>query len=176
MGVFRARSWFQPGAYFSMHYPNVEKRGVARGPGSLPARGDRQRRLTGLEMPRQLRSAGKNQHVPVIVITVVAAPGAVAGFAVHDVLPKPLDVDTLLDSLLRADVAPSASRTILVVDDDPAALDLMASATATPTVTGSSDRASSSGSRLATEGSRRSPPRRTGCGDSSAARTSRHRS
>ncbi|HUQ07371.1 MAG TPA: response regulator [Kofleriaceae bacterium] len=84
--------------------------------------------MTGLQVLRQLRSAGKNQQVPVIVITVVAEPGAVAGFAVHDVLPKPLDVDTLLESLTRAEVTPSASRSVLVVDDDPAALELMSHA------------------------------------------------
>jgi signal transduction histidine kinase/DNA-binding response OmpR family regulator/HAMP domain-containing protein len=84
--------------------------------------------MTGLEVLRQLRSSGKNQQVPVIVVTVVAEPGAVAGFAVHDVLPKPLDVDHLLESLLRAEVSPSANRTVLVVDDDPASLEIMSHA------------------------------------------------
>jgi signal transduction histidine kinase/DNA-binding response OmpR family regulator/HAMP domain-containing protein len=84
--------------------------------------------MTGLDVLRQLRSTGKNTRVPVIVITVVAEPGAVAGFAVHDVLPKPLDVDVLLDSLLRAEVSPSATRSVLVVDDDPASLEIMAHA------------------------------------------------
>jgi signal transduction histidine kinase/CheY-like chemotaxis protein/HAMP domain-containing protein len=84
--------------------------------------------MTGLEVLRQLRASGKNQHVPVIVITVVAEPGAVAGFAVHDVLPKPFDVDTLLESLQRAEVAPSAGQMILVVDDEPASLELMKNA------------------------------------------------
>src|SRR6185503_13448343 len=43
--------------------------------------------MTGLEVLQRLRE-GKNGDVPVIVVTVVAERGAVAGFAVHDVLAK----------------------------------------------------------------------------------------
>jgi CheY-like chemotaxis protein len=56
---------------------------------------------------------------------VVAERGAVAGFAVHDVLPKPVDGHVVRASLVRAGVSPSPSRTVLVVDDDPTALQLM---------------------------------------------------
>ena len=80
--------------------------------------------MSGIEVLRQLRN-GRHQHVPIIVVTVVAERGAVAGFAVHDVLPKPIDGEVLVAALLRAGVTPSASRTVLVVDDDPAALQLM---------------------------------------------------
>ena len=81
--------------------------------------------VSGLEVLRDIQM-GKNRRVPVVVITVVTERGAVAGFAVHDVLPKPLDSASLLASLDRAGVSPRAGGTVMVVDDDPASLRLMA--------------------------------------------------
>jgi len=82
--------------------------------------------MTGLDVLQRLRE-GPNSAVPVIVITVVAEPGAVAGFAVHDVLAKPLVESALLESLRRADLKPNDKRSVvLVVDDDPASLKVMA--------------------------------------------------
>jgi signal transduction histidine kinase/DNA-binding response OmpR family regulator len=82
--------------------------------------------MTGLDVLRRLRE-GPNGDVPVIVITVVGEPGAVAGFAVHDVLAKPLDEAAVLESLHRAGVRPNGERSVvLVVDDDPASLKVMA--------------------------------------------------
>jgi CheY-like chemotaxis protein/anti-sigma regulatory factor (Ser/Thr protein kinase) len=81
--------------------------------------------MTGLEVLSRLRD-GKNGDVPVIVVTVVAERGAVAGFAVHDVLAKPLSEPALLASLRRAGVRPDGGRTVvLVVDDDVASLKVM---------------------------------------------------
>ncbi|HEY4241322.1 MAG TPA: response regulator [Kofleriaceae bacterium] len=80
--------------------------------------------MTGLEVLRQIRG-GANAKVPVIVITIVAERGSVAGFAVHDILQKPLDSDALLAALVRAGV-PSRNGVVLVVDDDPGSLKLMA--------------------------------------------------
>jgi signal transduction histidine kinase/DNA-binding response OmpR family regulator len=82
--------------------------------------------MTGLDVLQRLRE-GPNGDVPVIVITVVGEPGAVAGFAVHDVLAKPLDEAAVLESLHRAGVRPNGERSVvLVVDDDPASLKVMA--------------------------------------------------
>jgi signal transduction histidine kinase/DNA-binding response OmpR family regulator len=81
--------------------------------------------MTGLEVLQKLR-AGKNGDVPVIVVTVVAERGAVAGFHVHDMLAKPLSDSALLASLKRADVVPDGRNIVLVVDDDPASLKVMA--------------------------------------------------
>jgi len=82
--------------------------------------------MTGLDVLHRLRE-GPNDDVPVIVITVVAEPGAVAGFAVHDVLAKPLDEPALLESLRRGGVTSHGERsTVLVIDDDPASLKVMA--------------------------------------------------
>jgi signal transduction histidine kinase/CheY-like chemotaxis protein len=82
--------------------------------------------MTGLEVLNTLRE-GPNGDVPVIVITVVAERGAVAGFAVHDVLAKPFSENALLESLHRAGLKPNNGRsTVLVVDDDATSLKVMA--------------------------------------------------
>jgi CheY-like chemotaxis protein len=82
--------------------------------------------MPGLEVLDAVRK-GRNDKCPVIVVTVVAEPGAVAGFAIHDVLAKPLDDSALLSSLQRANVMPHGEHSIvLVIDDDPAALRVMA--------------------------------------------------
>jgi CheY-like chemotaxis protein len=81
--------------------------------------------MSGLEVLRAIRAEGKNREVPVLVITVVTDAGAMAGFAVDDFLCKPLDGAALLASLRRARILPEQPGTVLVVDDDPAALTLM---------------------------------------------------
>lgn len=81
--------------------------------------------MSGVQVLRQLRSQGLNRTVPVIVITVVAEPGAVAGFAVHDLLPKPLQKPSLLEALARAELHPNTSDTVLVIDDDHSSRSLM---------------------------------------------------
>jgi len=80
----------------------------------------------GVDVLRGIRASEKNRDVPVIVVTVVTERGAVAGFAVHDILPKPLDSPVLLDSLQRAGVAHESAGPVLVVDDDAWSLKLMA--------------------------------------------------
>jgi signal transduction histidine kinase/CheY-like chemotaxis protein/HAMP domain-containing protein len=80
--------------------------------------------MTGLEVLQRLRD-GKNGAVPVIVLTVVAERGAVAGFEVHDILLKPMDDKALLSSLVRAGVAPDGGIPVMVVDDDLASLKVM---------------------------------------------------
>jgi CheY-like chemotaxis protein len=61
----------------------------------------------------------------VIVVSVAAEHGMVAGFAVHDVLRKPLERDALVVALERAGVRPDRAGGVLVVDDDDGALRLM---------------------------------------------------
>jgi len=80
---------------------------------------------SGLGVLRAIRAQGANRDVPVIVVTVVTEPGSVAGFAVHDILVKPLDENALLDSMRRAGVPPEREGSILVVDDDLNSLKLM---------------------------------------------------
>jgi len=81
--------------------------------------------MSGLDVLREIRADSENRDVPVVVITVVAEAGAVAGFAVSDVLPKPVDADGVRAALLRAGVAPSKSNVVMVVDDDESSLQLM---------------------------------------------------
>ena len=80
--------------------------------------------MTGLEVLGIIQAETKNKHVPIVVITVVTER-ATGGFAVTDVLAKPLDRDALLQTMRRTGVLAPLS-TVLVVDDDPIALKLMA--------------------------------------------------
>jgi PAS domain S-box-containing protein len=77
---------------------------------------------SGLEVLKQIREQGRNPAPRVVVVTVVAERHALAGHLVEDILPKPVDVTSLLTSLRRAGVAPGTSGRVVVVDDDPAAL------------------------------------------------------
>jgi PAS domain S-box-containing protein len=77
------------------------------------------------EVLRGIQAEGHNEGVPVIVLTVVAERGAVAGFNIHDFLVKPVQTEELLASLLRAGLPADGTQTVLVVDDDPSALKIM---------------------------------------------------
>jgi len=81
--------------------------------------------MSGLDLLAILRAEGLARTAPVIVVSVVPDARQIAGFAVHDVLRKPLDRDALLAALDRAGVRPERAGGILVVDDDPGALKLM---------------------------------------------------
>jgi PAS domain S-box-containing protein len=84
--------------------------------------------MSGQEVLQRVRGGGPNRDVPVVVVTIVAERGAVAGFTVQGFLPKPIDSDALLSSLARAGVRPNQQGSVLVVDDDEASLRLMAAA------------------------------------------------
>ncbi|HWB80205.1 MAG TPA: PAS domain S-box protein [Nannocystaceae bacterium] len=81
--------------------------------------------IGGLQLLRRLRGEDPHRAVPVVVVTVVTEQGVAAGFAVHDVLPKPLDGDALIAALARAGVGADVGAPILVVDDDEASRRLM---------------------------------------------------
>ena len=80
----------------------------------------------GADVLADLRKSDRNRDVPVVVITVVADNGAVAGFAVHDILTKPVDASGLISALQRAGITTASTGTVLIVDDDPGSLRLMA--------------------------------------------------
>jgi PAS domain S-box-containing protein len=84
--------------------------------------------MSGQELLRRLRGEGLNRDVPVVVVTIVAERGAVAGFTVQDFLPKPIDSDALVSSLARAGIRPEQPGSVLVVDDDERSLKLIAAA------------------------------------------------
>jgi signal transduction histidine kinase/DNA-binding response OmpR family regulator len=81
--------------------------------------------MSGVDLLARIRAEARNADIPVVVLTVVAEAGAVAGFTVSDVLAKPIDTAALLDALRRAGVAPERSGAVLVVDDDQGCLNLM---------------------------------------------------
>jgi PAS domain S-box-containing protein len=80
--------------------------------------------MTGRAVLEKLRERGLNQQTPVVVVTLLANKGVVAGFEVADILPKPVSGDELLKTLRRCGIEPTTPRPILVVDDDEAALKL----------------------------------------------------
>jgi len=60
--------------------------------------------MSGLDLLAALHGDGRKSNIPIIVVTVVPDAKVVAGFAVHDILHKPLDQQSLLASLSRAGV------------------------------------------------------------------------
>jgi signal transduction histidine kinase/DNA-binding response OmpR family regulator len=81
---------------------------------------------SGLEVLNALRSGGPNREVPVVVITVVTETSALAGFAVSDVLTKPVRAHEVKAALRRVSGAAGSPPKVLVVDDDAGTLELMA--------------------------------------------------
>jgi signal transduction histidine kinase len=61
--------------------------------------------MSGLDVLGALQGDPRATGVPIIVVTVVPDTNVLAGFLVHDVLHKPLDTKSLLDSLMRAGVS-----------------------------------------------------------------------
>jgi CheY-like chemotaxis protein len=84
--------------------------------------------MSGQEILRRVRAGELNRDVPVVVVTMVAERGAMAGFAVHDFLLKPIDTGALLSSLSRAGIGPGQPGSVLVVDNDESSLKLMGAA------------------------------------------------
>jgi CheY-like chemotaxis protein len=84
--------------------------------------------MTGRDVLGAIRTSEPNRDTPVVVVTVLAEKGIVAGFQVHDILTKPVPADELIGALDRASVVRDGKRPILVVDDDAKALKLAESA------------------------------------------------
>jgi signal transduction histidine kinase/DNA-binding response OmpR family regulator len=80
---------------------------------------------SGLEVLNALRSSGPNREVPVVVITVVTETSALAGFAVSDVLTKPIRPHEVKSALRRVNGTGGGAPSVLVVDDDASTLELM---------------------------------------------------
>jgi signal transduction histidine kinase/CheY-like chemotaxis protein len=81
--------------------------------------------MGGWDVLKAIRAGGPNLATPVVVVTVVVEKGIGAGYAIHDYLAKPVSAESLLASLRAAGLRPSATRPVLVVDDDPQARRLM---------------------------------------------------
>ncbi len=83
--------------------------------------------MCGLEVLRRIRTETPRGAVPVLVISVVTEHVS-SGFVVDDVLVKPIRPRELLDALRRTGVSSRSDGVVLVVDDDPSSLRLMAAA------------------------------------------------
>jgi PAS domain S-box-containing protein len=84
--------------------------------------------MSGQEVLRRIRTDGPNRDVPVVVVTVIAERGVMAGFTVQDFLTKPIESRELISALSRAGVRPDQPGAVLVVDDDESSRKLMAAA------------------------------------------------
>jgi CheY-like chemotaxis protein len=80
---------------------------------------------SGLDVLNALRNGGLNRDVPVVVITLVTETSALAGFAVSDVITKPVRPHEVQSALRRISGAAGHAPRVLVVDDDAGALELM---------------------------------------------------
>ncbi len=78
--------------------------------------------MSGRAVLEKLRERGLNQETPVVVVTLLAQKGIVAGFQVVDILTKPVSEEEVLKALGRCGVAPRSQRPVLVIDDDLSAL------------------------------------------------------
>lgn len=74
--------------------------------------------MNGLEVGRLIRSAGASREAPIVIVSMLREQRAAIGFAVHDVIAKPVAAEDLLDSLARAGVRTNSGRKVLVVDDE----------------------------------------------------------
>ncbi len=78
--------------------------------------------MSGRAVLEKLRERGLNQETPVVIVTLLAQKGMVAGFQVVDILAKPVSEGEVVKALERCGVAPNSRRIVLVIDDDLSAL------------------------------------------------------
>jgi CheY-like chemotaxis protein/anti-sigma regulatory factor (Ser/Thr protein kinase) len=81
---------------------------------------------SGAEALQEIRNTPLNRLTPVVLVSVAAEQDTCAGLPIDDVLTKPVEPDALLRALERAGVPSRQNKTVLVVDDEPASLRLMA--------------------------------------------------
>lgn len=87
----------------------------------------------GLRLPDQpglatlegIRREGASCDSPVVGISIAGKDGAAATYAITDVLSKPIRSDEILKAMARFRGPASRASTVMVIDDDPRALDLM---------------------------------------------------
>jgi PAS domain S-box-containing protein len=78
----------------------------------------------GLALLSELRSRTAHTTTPVLALTLPAA-GEIAGFAIADVLAKPIRSEEIVAAMARLPAGGGRPRRVMVVDDDPLARDLM---------------------------------------------------
>jgi CheY-like chemotaxis protein len=81
----------------------------------------------GLDLLASIRTEGRSQHAPVVGMTMAAGVGGPASFAIENILSKPLRGGEVAAALSSYVGQQPDSATVLVIDDDPLALEVMRS-------------------------------------------------
>jgi DNA-binding response OmpR family regulator len=79
----------------------------------------------GLGVLAGIRNQGPSAEAPVVGVTMPAEPGASASFSVADVLTKPIRADEVAVAMAHLRSRELRRSRVMVIDDDPLALDLM---------------------------------------------------
>ncbi len=80
---------------------------------------------SGLSLLAQIRAGGLNREAPVLAVAMNSAQGEPANFQIADLLAKPINTQEVVAAMARVPATGPRPRRVLVVDDDPQALDLM---------------------------------------------------
>lgn len=80
----------------------------------------------GLQALAHIRSGGPSRESPVVGVHMPVVPGAVASFGIANVLFKPLRSHEVAQALAGYAQTPAGPGCVMVIDDDPLALQLMA--------------------------------------------------
>lgn len=81
----------------------------------------------GLGVLQRIRSGGLSRESPVVAVTMPVQPGIAVTFAIADVLSKPLSRAAVAAAMARFQRPGTTPTNVLVIDDDPAALELVKS-------------------------------------------------
>ena len=79
----------------------------------------------GLEALQKIRHHGLSRESPVVSMTMRGSAGKAATFAIADVLSKPIRSDEIVSAMARFRRPGTSPTNVMVIDDDPRALDLM---------------------------------------------------
>lgn len=79
----------------------------------------------GLSVLAHIRAQGPSRESPVVGVTMPADHGRAATFSIADVLSKPIRTDEVVSAMARFQGAARSGAKVMVIDDDPLALDLM---------------------------------------------------
>ena len=79
----------------------------------------------GLAVLDGIRRAGLSRQAPVTAMTLRTDPGQSVTFAITNLLRKPIDAQEVVSAMAGLRLAPNRAAQVMVIDDDPLALDLM---------------------------------------------------
>jgi CheY-like chemotaxis protein len=79
----------------------------------------------GLPLLASIRSDGPSSGSPVVGVSVPGSAGTAASFAIEDILCKPIRNEELVAAMARFRLPAPGRANVMVIDDDPLALDLM---------------------------------------------------